>query len=111
MKHWLRYAHNMERLELSKITDSDMIEYTSEWQRIQPDFDEDVAIAAVLQDQWVELSAEVYGLYSNQHKYSSRNWNQSKSKPHTHYGQYMNPTHLRKQIETAKWEIENGEDN
>jgi|10_taG_2_1085330.scaffolds.fasta_scaffold03580_5 hypothetical protein len=116
MKHWLRYSNNMEDLELCKITDTDLIEYTSEWQRIQPDFEADVAIASQLQEKWVELSAEVYGNNSNQHKYSSRNWNQGKSKPHAHYGNYMSPDELRSRVQHAKVrrsivECEHGEDN
>lgn len=102
-KSFLRFAKNMTVGELKNITDTDLLEYNSEFEAIiKADYEEDSAIVKTSNDKMSALALEVYGERSKQVKYLERNFRKGENIVDTHYSQFVSGSQLQKWVDSAK---------
>ena len=102
-KSFLRYAKNMTVAELKNVTDKDVMEYKTEWtSTISPAFEADKGELQGINSKIEQLSIQVYGEQSKQHKYLYRNFAKGESVVDTHYDQYPHPNEIKYWVENSQ---------
>ena len=102
-KSFLRFAKNMTVGELKHVTKKDLLEYTAEFEStLKPDYEEDMGVVSENNNTMMNLSVEVYGSGSKQHKYLERNFRKGENLVDSHYSQYASPLELEHWIENSQ---------
>lgn len=102
-KSFLRFAKNMTVGELKNVTDTDLLEYTSEFEStIKGDYEEDYSSVNETNDKMYALAIEVYGGYSKQAKYLHRNFRKGESVVDIHYSQFPSVHEVKTWVENSK---------
>jgi len=102
-KSFLRFAKNMTVGELKHVTKKDLLEYTAEFEStLKPDYEEDMGVVSENNNTMMNLSVEVYGAGSKQHKYLERNFRKGENLVDSHYSQYASPLELEHWIENSQ---------
>ena len=100
---FLRFAKNMTVGELKHVADKDLLDYRAEFEStIKPDYQEDMGVVSETNSTMMNLSVEVYGSGSKQHKYLQRNFAKGENLVDSHYSQYASPKELEYWVENSK---------
>lgn len=102
-KSFLRYAKNMTVGELKNVTDSDLLEYSSEMEStIANDYKEDFSCVVEDNGKMYALAIKVYGAGSKQVKYLDRNFCKGENLVDTHYSQFPSASEVNRWVENSK---------
>tara|TARA_R110000751_G_scaffold218782_1_gene321658 strand:- start:444 stop:815 length:372 start_codon:yes stop_codon:yes gene_type:complete len=99
--HFLSNSLDMTESELAQVSATDLNEYRVLYSTIPSDYESDREEARKIHNKVEQLTDELYGAYSNQSKYTIRNWHKGLDIVGSHYAKYEDPSRLECRVEDA----------